>query len=210
MLLGMIEDIEEYFSKGCGRCDRFSTPDCSTRQWRQGLIDLRSICKEAGLLEAVKWGHPCYMHAGRNIVIIGALRGEFRLSFFNSGLMKDPAGVLEKQGPNTQHKDMIRFTDSAQVAEKDAIIRSYLKEAMDYADVGIKPPKDATMVDLPDELVEAMDADHELAEAFYALTPGRQKSYAINLSSAKKAETRIARIKKFHPKIFAGKGAMET
>ena len=59
------------------------------------------------------------------------------------------------------------------------------------------------------KLIEALDADAELAEAFHALTPGRQKSYAFNLNSAKKPETRIARIKKFRDKIIAGKGAME-
>ena len=40
-----------------------------------------------------------------------------------------------------------------------------------------------------------MDADPELAEAFYSLTPGRQKSYVINLNSAKKSETRINGLK---------------
>jgi len=58
-------------------------------------------------------------------------------------------------------------------------------------------------------LVEAMDSDPELAEAFHSLTPGRQKSYVINLSSAKTAETRKARIAKFREKILAGKGATE-
>ncbi|MEL7042579.1 MAG: YdeI/OmpD-associated family protein [Pseudomonadota bacterium] len=123
--------------------------------------------------------------------------------------MKDPEGVLEKQGRNTQHNDMFRFTDVAQVSEKETVIRSYLEEAMAYAEAGIKPPKNETTLDLPDELVDALDADPELAEAFHKLTPGRKKSYAINLSSAKKAETRIARIEKLRPKILAGKGAME-
>ena len=205
----MITDIEDYFLKGCGRCERFDTPDCSTRQWETGLLDLRRICSETGLFESLKWGHPCYVYAGRNVAIIGAFRGDFRLSFFNAALMKDPEGILEKQGPNTQHNDMFRFTDVAHVAPRETIIRSYLKEAMAYADAGIKPQKDESTLDLPDELVEALDADPELAEAFHNLTPGRRKSYAINISSAKKAETRIARITKFRPKIMAGKGAME-
>ena len=109
----MITDIEDYFSKGCGRCERFATPDCSTRQWARCLKTLRGICRDAGLAETVKWGHPCYMHGGRNVAIIGAFRGDFRLSFFNAALMKDPEGVLEKQGANTQHPDMIRFMDNA-------------------------------------------------------------------------------------------------
>lgn len=205
----MITNIEEYFSKGCGRCERFATPDCSTRQWIRGLTDLRRICLEAGLVEVVKWAHPCYMHADRNIVIIGAFRNDFRLSFFNAALMKDSEGVLEKQGANTRHRDMIRFTDNAQVAEMEPIIKSYLKEAMGYAEADIKPPKDQSEIELPDELVEAMDSDPELAEAFHSLTPGRQKSYVINLNSAKKPETRISRIVKFRDKIIAGKGATE-
>ncbi|MCG8691958.1 MAG: DUF1801 domain-containing protein, partial [Minwuiales bacterium] len=145
----MITDIEDYFSKGCGRCERFATPACSTRQWAQGLSDLRRICRDAGLDETVKWGHPCYMHAGRNIAIIGAFRGDFRLSFFNAALMKDPENILEKQGPNTRHPDMIRFTDSAQVPDSEPIILSYLNEAMSYAEKGIKPPKEEEVLELP-------------------------------------------------------------
>jgi uncharacterized protein YdeI (YjbR/CyaY-like superfamily) len=205
----MITEIEDFFSKGCGRCDRFATADCSTRQWAHGLNELRRICLASGLVETVKWGHPCYMHAGRNIVIIGAFRGDFRLSFFHAALMKDPEGVLEKQGPNTQRPDMIRFVDNAQVTKMEPVILSYLKEAMGYAQAGIKPPKEESEIELPDELVEALDSDPELAEAFHGLTPGRKKSYAINLNSVKKSETRISRIAKFRDHILAGKGALE-
>lgn len=205
----MITHIEDYFSKGCGRYERFDTADCSTRQWSDGLADLRRICRSAGLTETVKWGHPCYMYAGRNIAIIGALRGEFRLSFFSAALMKDPKGVLKKQGQNTQHSDMIRFTNNAQVTQMEPVISAYLREAMAYAEAGIKPPKVERKLELPDELVDALDSDPELAEAFYNLTLGRQRSYAINLVSAKKSETRIARIVKFRDKIIAGKGVTE-
>jgi len=62
---------------------------------------------------------------------------------------------------------------------------------------------------MPDELVEALDADPELADAFRALTPGRQTSYLINLAQAKQPATRTARVEKFRPRILAGKGALE-
>ncbi len=205
----MITDIEEFFTKGCGRCERFATPDCSTRKWNYGLTELRRICLKTDLVETVKWGHPCYMHADRNIVILGALRNDFRISFFNAALMKDRKGVLEKQGPNTQHPDMIRFTDNSQVNEMESVLSSYLKEAMGYADAGIKPPKEERIIVLPEELVDALASDPELADAFCKLTPGRQKSYVINLNSAKNPATRISRIAKFRDKILAGKGAMD-
>ncbi len=205
----MITEIEDYFSKGCRRCDRFATPDCSTKLWAAGLADLRRICLAAGLTETVKWGHPCYMHAGRNIAIIGAFRGDFRISFFDAALMRDPEDVLEKQGPNTRYADAIRFADNGRVLAMEGVIRSYLRESMGYAEAGIRPPKEVGDIDLPDEMTEALDADPELAEAFHGLTPGRQKSYAINLNGAKTPATRVARIARFRDHILAGKGATE-
>ncbi|MBY8974946.1 YdeI/OmpD-associated family protein [Rhodobacteraceae bacterium NNCM2] len=205
----MITDIEDFFTKGCGRCARFDTDDCATRFWPRGLKDLRRICLGQGLSEAVKWAHPCYIHAGRNIAIIGAFRQDFRLTFFNAALMQDPAGVLERQGPNTKHPDMIRFTDEDQVRQRETLIRAYLDEAMGYAAKGVKPPKDTTEPDLPVELADALDTDPALAEAFDGLTPGRRKSYILNLNAAKQPETRVRRIARFRGKILAGKGALE-
>ncbi|MFZ4120779.1 MAG: YdeI/OmpD-associated family protein [Caulobacterales bacterium] len=205
----MITDVEAFFEHGCGRCPRFATPDCSTRQWLVGLLALRDLCQAARLTQTVKWGHPCYMHAGRNIVIMGAFRDDFRLSFMHAALLKDGAGVLQKQGPNTRTPDMIRFTDNAQVAAMSATILAYLKEAMGYAELGLKAPKADDELELPAELIDALDDDQELAEAFLTLTPGRQRSYVIALSSAKTSATRLARIAKFRPKILAGKGALE-
>jgi uncharacterized protein YdeI (YjbR/CyaY-like superfamily) len=207
--MAMISDPEDFFTKGCGRCFRFATLDCSTRLWIDGLNQLRRICLEVGLLETVKWGHPCYMHAGRNIAIFGAFRSDFRLSFMNAALVQDTAGVLEPQGPNSQTPGMIRFTAVGQVGEMESVIRSYLRQLMDHAEAGTKSPKAEREVDMPDELTEALDADPELAEAFHALTPGRQKSYMFNLNQTKQSATRVARIEKFRGKIIAGKGAME-
>jgi uncharacterized protein YdeI (YjbR/CyaY-like superfamily) len=207
--MAMITDADDFFTKGCGRCERFATPACSTRRWISDLDRLRAICRDAGLEETVKWAHPCYMHAGRNICLLGAFQGDFRLSFMNAGLLKDPAGVLEPQGPNSQTPSMIRFTALGQVAELEPTIRAYLKQLKDHAEAGTRAPKVEREIDIPDELVEAMDSDPELAEAFAALTPGRQRSYMFELNNAKQSATRVARIEKFRPRIIAGKGALE-
>lgn len=205
----MITDIEDYFARGCGRCERFATPACATRQWSDGLAALRRICLDAGLEETVKWGHPCYLHAGRNVAILGALRGDYRISFFDAARMQDPAGVLAKQGPNTRHANMIRFTNNAHAAQMKSTIASYLEEAMGYAEQGIRPAKERHELELPDELVAALRADPGLSAAFHRLTPGRQRSYVIDLNSAKKTATRVARIARFRARILAGKGATE-
>ena len=205
----MITDPDEFFARGCGRCARFDTPDCSTRRWADGLATLRTFCRDAGLEETSKWGHPCYMHAGRNIAIIGAFRDDFRLTFFDAALLNDTEGLLEKQGPNTGHPGTIRFDSGARVAKLAPVVRAYLDQAKGYAEKGIKAPRNQSEPALPEELIEALDADIELAEAFEALTPGRRRSYAINLASAKQSKTRIARIARFRDGILAGKGATE-
>jgi uncharacterized protein YdeI (YjbR/CyaY-like superfamily) len=207
--MAMITDPDDFFTKGCGRCARFATPDCSTRLWIGDLNHLRRICLDLGLQETVKWAHPCYLHAGRNIALLGAFRTDFRLSFMNAGLLNDTEGVLEPQGPNSQTPSMIRFTATGQVGEREPVIRAYLRQLMDHAEAGTRPPKVEREIDMPDELVEALDADPELAEAFQALTPGRQKSYLFNLNQAKQSATRTARIEKFRDRILAGKGALE-
>ena len=207
--MAMITDPDDFFTKGCGRCARFATPDCSTRLWIDDLNHLRRICLDLGLEETVKWAHPCYMHAGRNIALLAAFRTDFRLGLMNAGLVKDTEGVLEPQGPNSQTPSMFRFTAVGQVGELEPIVRAYLRQLMDHAEAGTKPAKAAREIDMPDELTDALDADPELAEAFQALTPGRQKSYLFNLNQTKQSATRVARIEKFRDRIIAGKGATE-
>ena len=205
----MITDIEDYFTRGCGRCDRFATPDCSTRRWITGLEDLRRICRDMGLEEVVKWAHPCYMHAGRNIAVMGAFRDDFRLNFMNAALLDDHAAVLERQGENSQTPGSIMFTDPARVTAMEPVIRDYLGQLMRHAEAGTKPPKTQATFEVPDELVAAMDDDPALAEAFSALTPGRQRSWVLHLEGTKVPATRLARIAKGRDKILAGKGAQE-
>ncbi len=203
----MITNVDHYFESGCGRCDRFATPDCSTKRWHDGLLELRRICLDAGMSEHAKWGHPCYVHAGRNIVIIGAFRDDFRLTFFHAALLRDPHEVLVAQGPNSRHPDCFKFDDNRQVTASKAVIRNYLAEAMGYAEQGVRPPKVDHELELPDELIEALEADPELSQAFALLTPGRRRSYVFALSSAKTSATRVARILRYRDRILAGKGA---
>ena len=205
----MITNPKEFFQDGCGRCKRFATEACSARLWSEGLAVLRALCLDAGLIETAKWGHPCYMHAGRNVAILGAFRGDVRLTFFNASLLDDATGLLTRQGENSPIADCARFTDAAQIGPVTPVLRGLLAQAKGHAEAGTKPAKTETTVVLPDELVSALDADPHLAEAFHALTPGRQKSHALAVGSAKASATRAARVVKLAPLILAGKGAQE-
>ena len=204
--MGMITEIGDYFTKGCGRCARFETPDCSVHPWADGLAALRALCLGAGLDEGVKWGCPAYAHKGRTLAIMGAFRGDFRLNFMDAALLKDPHRVLEPSGPNAARASLIRFTSADQVTALAPTIRAYLDEAKGYADAGMTPPKTVASHELPPVLTEGLDADPALAEAFHALTPGRQRSYVLMLSTTKTVETQRARLTRARDKIMSGKG----
>lgn len=206
----MITEVTTYFASGCGRCARFRTPDCSARLWAPALAALRALCRTAGLAETMKWGHPCYTHAGRNVAILGATRDGARLSFFEAGLLADPDGVLELQGPNTRHPDMVQVTDPARVAALAPAIRALLAQAMDHAAAGRREaPRDADDIDLPDALSAALDDDPVMAEAFHRLTPGRRRSHALHVGGAKTLAGQAARVARARALILAGKGALD-
>lgn len=203
----MISEISDYFTKGCGRCARFDTPDCSVQTWADGLARLRAICLNVGLSEHVKWGHPCYMHAARNIAVFGAFRSDFRISFMNGSLLKDPHTILEPIGPNSRSRTVIRFRNAQDVTDREPIIREYLAELISYADAGINcPPRHQDELVLADELTDTFDTDPAFAAAFTALTPGRKRGWCLHFNSAKQSQTRTNRITKARGTIIAGKG----
>ena len=205
----MITDPKDFFADGCGRCTRFASDQCSARIWSTGLAALREICLGMGLVETAKWGHPCYMHAGRNIAILGAFRGDVRLTFFNASLLQDNSGLLTPQGENSASPDCARFTDTAQIAAATPALRALIAQAKTHSETGVKPAKVVAALVLPEELTAALEDNPILSEAFHALTPGRQKSHALAVSSAKAHATRLTRIAKLTPAILAGKGANE-
>ena len=66
--------------------------------------------------------------------------------------------------------------------------------------------KSAAQFDVPDEFQKRLDVDPKLAEAFHALTPGRQKGYLLHFAGAKQSATRAARVEKHAPRILKGLG----
>ena len=208
----MANDIkisDNYFKKGCGRCTRYDTFDCSAHKWSSGLKMLRSICLGAELTETLKWSHPCYMHSKRNVVILGAFIKDFRLNFFQAGLLEDPFKLLQKRSENSEVADCLKFDHVDQVIEQKDQIQELLKNAITVAASGRKVEKSEKVMERPDILIEILSDDAVLKKAFDALTPGRQRSYIIHLNNAKNDSTKRRRLLSAREKIFSGKGALE-
>jgi uncharacterized protein YdeI (YjbR/CyaY-like superfamily) len=71
----------------------------------------------------------------------------------------------------------------------------------------LKPElKKTTEFEMVEEFQTKLNKMAGLKTAFYSLTPGRQRGYLLYFSSAKQAKTREARVEKYVPQIFKGKG----
>jgi uncharacterized protein YdeI (YjbR/CyaY-like superfamily) len=177
------------------------------KRWSAEFAALRKLCLASGLNEELKWGQACYDLNGGNVVLIHGFKDYCALLFMKGALLKDPEGILIQQTKNVQAARQIRFASLAQINKQKAAVKAYIKEAIEAEKSGAKVKmKSAAQFDVPEEFLTRMESDPELAEAFHALTPGRQKGYLLHFAGAKQSATRAARVEKQAPRILKGLG----
>ena len=177
------------------------------QQWKEAYGKLREIILDCQLVEDLKWGQPCYMFEKRNIVLIHGFKEYCALLFFKGALLKDPKGILIQQTENVQAARQIRFTNVQEIVKMRTILKSYIYEAAEVEDSGLKVNyKKTSDFKIPEEFQTRLDSNAGLKKAFYALTPGRQRGYIFHFSSAKQSKTREARVEKYVKHILKGKG----
>lgn len=175
--------------------------------WHEILKELRKILLSCGLTETWKWSAPCYMLNKANVVILYRFKDSCGLGFFKGALLPDPAGWLAKPGENTRYGRVIRFTEVADIRTREMMLKQYIGYAMEAERSGQKLPDSAGEV-MPEvaELHQMFEDDAGLKAAFERLTPGRQRAYLLFFSGAKQSATRQERVRKYIPRILAGKG----
>jgi uncharacterized protein YdeI (YjbR/CyaY-like superfamily) len=175
-------------------------------KWRQESKALRMIILSCGLTEELKWGKPCYMFNGRNVLIIQGFKEFSALMFCKGALLKDPKGILERPGANTQATRRIRFTNATEIVGMKPVLKAYIHEAIAAEKAGLEVVYKTNPEPVPEELRKKMDEVPALKTAFGALTPGRQRAYILHFSSAKQSKTRESRVEKCMRRILSGKG----
>ena len=175
--------------------------------WQEELSALVDILRDTELEETTKWSTPVYVYRGTNLVGLGAFKNHCAISFFNGALLPDPEGVLTKPGENTQAGRWIKYTSLASIQKDRKMLQQYIQDAMDAERAGLKVEmKTVDDYEVPEELTEAFKTDAPLAEAWGALTPGRQRAYILFIAGAKQSATRADRIAKYRTRILKGKG----
>jgi len=176
-------------------------------KWQKEFQKLREIILDCNLVEELKWGQPCYTFEKRNIVLIHGFKEYCAVLFFKGALLKDTKRILVQQTENVQAARQIRFTDIRQIIKMERTLKAYIYEAVEVEEAGLKVPlKKTKEFTIPEEFQIKLDKSAALKNAFYALTPGRQRGYILHFSSAKQSKTRESRIEKYMEKILDGKG----
>ena len=176
-------------------------------KWQDTYKKLRNITLDCGLTEELKWGVPCYTFNNSNVILIHGFKEYCALLFHKGALLKDTENILIQQTENVQAARQLRFSNLSEILEQEAIIKAYIFEAIEAEKAGLKVEMKKTReFEMPEEFKTALNEDPELKEAFENLTPGRQRAYLLHFSGAKQSKTRVSRIEKCIPQIFAGKG----
>jgi uncharacterized protein YdeI (YjbR/CyaY-like superfamily) len=183
--------VDEYFRKG--------------NKWQEEFEHLRRISLDCGLNEELKWRLPCYTFEGSNVVILQDFKEYCALMFFKGALLKDPEGVLHNVG-DAQAVRQLRFTGVEEVVKAEPTIRSYIREAIEVEQAGLKVELEEKDEPVPEELESKFDEDPAFKAAFEALTPGRRRGYIHYFRQAKQSKTRASRIEKYAQHILDGKG----
>ncbi|UOO42950.1 YdeI family protein [Priestia megaterium] len=191
-------------SKMNPKVDEFLT---KAKKWKEEYETLRKIVLDCELTEDFKWMNPCYTFEKKNIVLIHGFKEYCALLFPKGSLLQDSHGILIQQTENVQGARQIRFTNVQEIAEKEAILKAYIYEALEVGKAGLKvKAKKPEELIIPDELQHKFDEIPALKTAFTTLTPGRQRAYILYFSTAKQSKTRQSRVEKCIPNILNGKG----
>ncbi|WP_193165539.1 YdeI/OmpD-associated family protein [Microbulbifer hainanensis] len=176
-------------------------------KWQGELKMLRAIALGCQLTEELKWGKPCYTSQNSNIAILQGFKDFCAILFPKGALLKDPAGILEKPGENTQSARRIPFRSTQEIGQLEKTLKAYLQEAAEVEKAGLKVEfKETSDFEIPEELQIKMAESPDFKDAFFNLTPGRQRGYLLYFSAAKQSRTRTSRIEKHMQKILDGKG----
>lgn len=199
--------VQGYLADGCMQCSLGATPACKIHNWQRELRTLRNIVLECGLTEDFKWMHPCYTHQNRNIVLIHLFKEYCALLFPKGVLLQDPMNILVQQTVNSQTARQLRFSNADEIEKLRSVIKAYIFEAVEVEKAGVKVAfKQTSDFDVPEELLQKFKEAEVFEQAFYQLTPGRQRGYLLHFSQPKQSATRISRIEKYMNKILEGKG----
>ena len=140
--------------------------------------------------ETIKWGMPCFVHAGGILCQMAAFKRHVSFGYWKHALVMDEAG---RDGMGSYGK----MASAADLPPK-ATMRADLGKAMRLNEDGVKPerrkpmPRDA--LEVPDDLAAALEKHQAAKAAFDGFAPSHRREYLEWIVEARREETRTKRI----------------
>ncbi len=169
--------------------------------WLEELELLKSIIVQTELVETTKWGGIVYVLNGKNVLGIGGFKNYFTIWFFNGVLLQDSKKALvNAQEGVTKSLRQWRFSSKDEVDEAE--VSAYIREAIanERDEKKYKPQKKEAIVSKM--LQEEFNTDTILAQAFEKFSSSKQYEFLEYIETAKREETKRARILKIKPMIL--------
>jgi uncharacterized protein YdeI (YjbR/CyaY-like superfamily) len=162
--------------------------------YRPGLEAMREILLTTDMEENIKWNMPVYGYGKKNVATLFFAKSYLGVWFGNGALLADPDQLLVNASPGkTVGQRQLRFKDSESVDLE--LLRGFVEEAVQLQKDGVEfvagPLPEAVV---PPALQAELDGDSELALAFAAFAPYKQREFCELISTAKRADTKERRL----------------
>ncbi len=180
--------------------------ECAPEFSRAMAVELREriLQWEPDLSEGIKWNLLCF--TGRKLVCgISACKRHLSLAFFRGKELQDHAGLFHGGEENTAIQS-IRIT-TLEGFDFCALKRLLHAATALGAELALPPPPKQKREPwpVPDFFTAALKKDAKAAAGFAKLSPSCQREYLVWLSTAKRSETRAARLAQTLAALKTGK-----
>ncbi len=162
------------------------------------LNHLRELVHQAcpDVEEGWKWSFPHFMYKGAILCSMAAFKQHCSFGFWKSSLMPDPDQIFAEEERNGMgHLGKIY---SLKDLPKDAVLKKYIKAAMQLNEEGAKvqkkPAADKKELVTPDDLLQALKANNAAKLTYDAFSYTNKKDYVEWITEAKTETTRLKRL----------------
>ena len=159
------------------------------------LKHLRELIHKASpqIEENIKWGMPSFEYKG-NVCGFASFKEHVGFGFWKASLMKDAEKFL-KDNSGMGHLGKVKSLSDLPTDKK---FISYIKEAVDLNEKGVKLPKEKTAAkpppEAPDYMIKALNKNKKALANFAAFSPSHKREYIEWVTEAKTEATREKRL----------------
>ncbi len=176
-------------------------------KWEEQLQTAREVINGYPLEETIKWGAPCYVYKGTNLIGLAGFKNHCAIWFHKGSLIDDKHDAFKNAQPDkTKFLRQLRFRESENI--NVPLLKEYINEAIKIEEQQEAPKvksKTNKEFELAQELKDIFKNEVEFQNAFKKLSQYNQREYSNYINEAKRESTKERRLIKIKPLIMEGK-----